>query len=84
MRISGELQLAFVGGRDAYVDHLHGGKFLQRTARGEPRCERPELPAERDVQAVREEGDEHMRFDTVRFEGQACCEQIVNRARSIS
>ena len=53
--------------RDAHVDHLHGGKFLQRTARGEPRCERHELPAERDVQAVREEGDKHMRLDAVRF-----------------
>jgi len=62
LRVSGEQNLTRVGGRDAHVDHLHGGNFLKRTARREPGYEGFELSAERDVQTVREEGDEHVRL----------------------
>jgi hypothetical protein len=36
LRVSSEQNLTCVGGRDTHIDHLHGGKFLERTARGEP------------------------------------------------
>jgi hypothetical protein len=32
LRVSGQQQLTRISGRDAHVDHLHGGKFLERAA----------------------------------------------------
>ena len=45
------------------VDHLHGGEFLQRAARGQSRRQGMQTTLERDLQAVRQERDEDMRFD---------------------
>jgi len=65
--VASEQKFSTVGGRDAHIDHLHGGKFLQRAARGESGGEGFQLPSERHVQAVREESDEHMRLDAFGF-----------------
>jgi hypothetical protein len=46
-----------------HVDHLHGGKLLQHTARRQPRRQRMQAPRQGDVQAVGQEGDEDVRLD---------------------
>jgi hypothetical protein len=55
--VASEQKFSTVGGRYFHIDHLHGGKFLQRAARGESGFEAFQLPSERHVQAVREEGE---------------------------
>ena len=37
---AGQLQFAAVGGGDVNVDHLNGGEFLERAARGQARRQR--------------------------------------------
>ena len=61
--VAGQADLAAVGGRDVDVDHLHGGELLEGAARGEPGGEGGELAAQRDVQAIGEEGDEDVGLD---------------------
>ena len=61
--VASKQKLSSIGGRDTHIDHLHSGKFLQCTAGGESGCEGFKLPSERDLQAVREDGDEHVRLD---------------------
>ena len=56
--VTGEDQLPTVGGRDVHVEHLHGGKLLDHTARGQPRRQGVQSSIQRDVQAVCEERDE--------------------------
>ena len=56
--VTGEDQLSTVGGRDVHVEHLHGGKLLDHTARGQPRRQGVQSSIQRDVQAISEEGDE--------------------------
>jgi len=46
-----------------HVDHLHHGKLLQHAARRQPRRQRVQAPRQRDVQAIRQEGDEDMGLD---------------------
>ena len=46
------------------VDHLGGGKLLQRAARGQSQRERVEPARQRDLQRIGEEGDEDMGFDS--------------------
>jgi len=41
--VASEQKFAPVGGGDAHIDHLHGGKFLQRAATGEARSETLQL-----------------------------------------
>ena len=55
--VAGEAQFAPIGRWQINVDHLHGREFLEHAARGEAWRERLQLLAERDVQAVGEEGD---------------------------
>jgi putative SOS response-associated peptidase YedK len=62
--IAAEQQLAAVGGRQMHVDHLHGGKLFQHTARRQPGRQRMQAPRERDVQAICQESNEDMRLDT--------------------
>ncbi len=62
--MAGEPDLAAVGGWDVDVDHLHGGEFLEHAARRQPGGESAQPSGERDVQAIRQEGDEDVGFDT--------------------
>jgi hypothetical protein len=62
-----EQKLSTVADRYFHIDHQHGGKFLQRAACGQTVREAFESPSERHVQAVREEGDEHVRLDPFGF-----------------
>ena len=34
--VTGEQEPPTVGGRDVHIEHLHGGKLLDHTARGQP------------------------------------------------
>ena len=65
--VAGEAQFAPIGRWQINVDHLHGREFLEHAARGEAWRERLQLLAERDVQAVGEEGDKDVRFDAPLF-----------------
>lgn len=65
--VAREAQLAPVGRGDVDVDHLHGGKLLEHGSGREAWRERFELLAECDVQAVGEERDKDVRFDTALF-----------------
>jgi hypothetical protein len=56
--IEGQQQLAAVGCRDMQIDHLHGGELFDGAARRQPRRQRVQPPAERDVETIGEEGDE--------------------------
>jgi hypothetical protein len=56
--ISGRHQFPPVGRRQMDVDHLHGGEFLQRAARGQPGREPMKTALQRHLQAVRQERDE--------------------------
>jgi hypothetical protein len=49
LRVASEQYLTPISSRDANIDHLHGGKFLKRIARGESGREGFELPTERYV-----------------------------------
>ena len=61
--VTGEDQLPTVGGRDVHIEHLHGGKLLDHTARGQPRRQRVQSSAQGNVQTVGEEGDEDVCLD---------------------
>ena len=61
--VAAEDQRAPVGGREVDVEHLDGGKLVERGSRGEPCGERAESGAQRDVQTIGQEGDDAMRFD---------------------
>ena len=61
--VAGQLQFAAVGGGDVNVDHLNGGEFLERAARGQARRQRFQAAAEGDVQTIGEKGDEDVRLD---------------------
>jgi hypothetical protein len=52
--VASEQKFAPVGGGDAHIDHLHGGKFLQRAAAGETRSEALQLSPERKKYARKE------------------------------
>ena len=56
--VPGENEYPTVGGRNVHIEHLHGGKFLDHTARGQPRRQGVQSSIQRDVQAISEEGDE--------------------------
>ena len=56
--VTGEDQFPAVGGRDVHIEHLHGGKLLDHTARGQPRRQGVQSSIQRDVQAISEEGDD--------------------------
>jgi hypothetical protein len=58
-------QRTAIGGREEDVEHLDGGEFVEHGPRREAGGQRLELGAQRDVQAVGEEGDEDVRFDAV-------------------
>jgi len=61
--VTGEPDLAPVGGRQMNIDHLDGGELFQRTARGQPGRQSMKATRERDLQAVGQEGDEDVGFD---------------------
>lgn len=63
LSVAGEHKFPAVGGRDVYIDHLHGGEFLQHAARGEAGRQGVQPPPERHVQGIGQEGDEDMRLD---------------------
>jgi len=46
LRVAGEQKFAPVRGRYFHIDHLHGGKFLKRTAGRQAGCEAFELSSE--------------------------------------
>src|ERR1700759_170737 len=45
------------------INHLHGGELFDGAARREARRQGMEAPAECDMEAIGEEGDEDMRLD---------------------
>jgi hypothetical protein len=48
---------------EMHVEHLHSGELVERRPGGEASRQRPEPCAQRDVQAVGQEGDEDMRLE---------------------
>ena len=46
-----------------HVDHLHSGKLFEHGARRQPWRQRVQAPRQRDVQAVRQEGNEEVGLD---------------------
>lgn len=65
LSVAGENQFAAIGGGKVNVEQLHGRQAVERAARSEAGCARFELHHQRDLQAVGEEGDKDMRFDTI-------------------
>ena len=61
--VAGQQQLAAVGRRDMQIDHRHGGELFDGAARRQAGRQGVEAPAERDVEAIGEEGDEDLRLD---------------------
>ncbi len=61
--VAGQQQFAAVGRRDMQVDHLHGGELFDDAARRQAWRQGVQAAAERDVEAVGEEGNEDMRLD---------------------
>ena len=61
--VAGQQQLSAVGRRDMQINHLHGGELFDGAARREARRQGMEAPAECDMEAIGEEGDEDMRLD---------------------
>ena len=62
--IARQLNGATIGGRNFHVDHLYARKLLQHAARCQSWCMRMQLLGQGDVQAVGQEGDEDMGFDS--------------------
>ena len=58
--VAGQQQLSAVGRRDMQINHLHGGELFDGAARREARRQGMEAPAECDMEAIGEEGDEEM------------------------
>ena len=63
MGVTGEQNLASVGGRQMDIDHLNGSELFKRAARGQPGCEGVEATRESDLHAVSQESDEDVGFD---------------------
>src|ERR1700680_1997008 len=61
--VAGQQQLSAVGRRDMQINHLHGAELFDGAARHEARRQGMEAPAECDMEAIGEEGDEDMRLD---------------------
>ena len=76
MSVTGEPDLAPVGGRQMNIDHLDGGKFFERAARGEPGRESMKATGQGDVDAVSQKGDENVGFNSalVLVEERADCQ----------
>src|SRR5713101_6493446 len=62
--ITAENQGAAICGWEVYVEHLHGGELVEHSARGEAGGERLEPRPQGDVEAIGQEGDEDVGFDT--------------------
>ena len=60
-------QFAAVGCRDAHIEHLDGGKFLEDDPRHQPGGVAAQLLAQGGHEAISEEGDEQVRFDALGF-----------------
>ena len=63
--VTAEDQGAAVGGREMHVEHLDSCELVEHSSRCEARRQRLEPCAQRDVQAVGQEGDEDVRLDAV-------------------
>jgi hypothetical protein len=61
--VSGEHDLAAVGGRQMDIDHLDGSELFERASGGQAGCEGVQAAGQGDMQAVGEEGDEDVGFD---------------------
>src|ERR1700751_3711293 len=61
--VAGQQQLAAVSGGNVQINHLHGGELFDGAARRQTGGQRMEPAAERDVEAIGEEGDKDMRLD---------------------
>ena len=49
------------------VDHLDGGELLESTARGQSRRQSVQATLQRDLQAISQERDEDVSFDSALF-----------------
>ncbi len=63
--VTAQDQGSAVDGWEVDVEHVDGGKLVERRARGEAGSQRPEPGAQRDVQPIGEEGHEDVRFDAL-------------------
>src|ERR1700688_1113445 len=63
--VAAEDQGAAVGGREMHVEHLHGGELVEHRPGREAGSQRLEPCAQRDVQAIGQEGDEDVRLDAL-------------------
>ena len=64
-RVAAHDQGSLIGRREMDIEHLHGRQFVEHGSRREAGRQRLEPSAERDVQAIGEEGDEDVRFDAL-------------------
>ena len=67
MSVARQDHVAPVGRRQMNINHLHRRKFLQHGSRREPRGQITQPSAQRHVQAIRQEGHENVRFDSILF-----------------
>jgi len=61
--VTGQADLAPVGGRQVNIDHLDGGEFFERTARGQPGRQGVKSTGQGDLHAVGQKGDEDVGLD---------------------
>jgi hypothetical protein len=64
-RVAAQDQCPAIGDREVDVKHLDGSDLVEHGPRSEAGRQRLELRAQRDVQAIGQESDEDVRFDTV-------------------
>src|ERR1700759_408490 len=60
--VAGQQRLAAISGGNVQINHLHGGELFDGAARRQTGGQRMEPAAERDVEAIGEEGDKDMRL----------------------
>ena len=65
LSVSGQHQVAAVGGRQMHIDHLQGGEFFQDRPGRQPRRPRPGQVLQGHMQTVGDEGHEDVRLDPV-------------------
>ena len=63
--VTAEDQHAPVSCREVYIEHLNAGELVEHGSGSEPAGQRLEPGAQRDMEAVGEEGDEDMGFDAL-------------------
>ena len=63
--VTGEQDLAPIGGRQMNIDHLDSGKLFERAPRGQSGRQGVKTAGQGDLHAVSQKGDEDVGFDTL-------------------